>query len=75
MSDELRAAQAELVASLLDNRVPEGFDGNGIHATAAILRRKRNKSADRPAQRISIRAIVVRTMSRVYEWWRAIGSG
>ena len=43
MSDDLRAAQAELVASLLNDRVPDGFDAKGVHATAAVLRRKRRK--------------------------------
>lgn len=43
MSADLARAQASLVADLLEDRVPRGFDARGIHATAAVLRRKRDK--------------------------------
>jgi hypothetical protein len=73
MSDELRAAQAELVASLLENRVPKGFDEKGIHATAAVLRHKRRQTAERQPQRVRFRDSFVRVMGRVYAWWTAVG--
>ena len=72
MSDELRAAQAELVASLVDGRVPSGFDRRGIDATAAVLRHKRRKTAKHQAARVGIRAIFTRTIARRHEWLRAI---
>ena len=43
MSADLARAQAALVADLLEDRVPKGFDARGIRATAAVLRRKRQK--------------------------------
>jgi hypothetical protein len=68
MSDELRAAQAKLVASLLDDRVPDGFEAKGIHATAAVLRRKR-----RTRDRATERSRFVRVIDRLKEWWRSRG--
>ena len=60
MSDNLRVAQAELVASLLEGRVPDGFDAKGIDATAAVLRRKRRGVANSHPPRTRIRAVVQR---------------
>jgi len=49
MSRSLADAQARLVQALRENRVPEGFDAKGIHATAAVLESKQRKHATRHA--------------------------
>ena len=69
MSDDLRAAQAKLVASLLDDRVPDGFEAKGIRATAAMLRRKRRRRDPRP---LETRGLVM-VIDRLKEWWRSRG--
>ena len=69
MSDELRAAQAKLVASLLEDRVPDGFEAKGIRATAAVLRRKRRSRDSRP---VKTRGLVI-VIDRLTEWWRSRG--
>ena len=43
MSSDLERAQTALVSDLLEDRVPSGFDARGVHATAAVLRRPRQK--------------------------------
>jgi len=62
VSDNLRVAQAELVASLLEGRVPDGFDAKGIDATAAVLRRKRRRVVESQPARGRIRNVVLRVV-------------